>query len=187
MRSFKRLLISALVSAAVCSHITQAISTNTWIYDSVVSGVITIGGVAGAIAFGVKNYPTNTKDVIEPDHSSNSISEKEAFNERVELAKKKIIKCIGEKKYEVLDKIRSRTKRGLDKYLGIDPFYLKDVDSVIVTDENKQSVELYGERLSSFLNSKDEKILDFFLPGGIKAIIDDALNQLLLVCSLWRK
>ena len=47
-----------------------------------------------------------------------------------------------------------------------------------VTDENKQSVELSGEKLSSFLNNKDEKILGFFLPSGVKAIIDGAFEPI---------
>ncbi len=187
MRSYKKLLVSALVSATLCSSTIQAVPTSTLVYSG-----LGIFGLVGAISTGIvlssksKNTVNNIENVIKCDSSPSQISDSDllksqkdkAFSEGIARAKEKIIQCIGEDKYNVLYKIGQRAKWNGCKYLEMDPFYLKDVHSVKVVDENKKSVELSGEKLSSFLNSKNEKILGFFLPSGVKAIIDDAFEPI---------
>lgn len=167
--------MSALVATAVCSYTSQAVPTNRWICGGVVLGAIG-AGTAAAIAFGVKGCSTN---------SSSSMSEKDAFNERVEMAKTEIIKCIGEKKYGILCKIWKRAKFDPDEswsYLGIDPDIVKKITLLRYDDGLPNGVsELSGNPLSLFLGdtsmSGEGKFCDISLID-VQGVIDDSFKPI---------
>ena len=162
MKSYKKLLMSALVAAAVCSHTTQAVKT--WIYGGVAGGGAL--GVITYITLGVKNSRANTKNVITIDDSFNKISgstnliisEKDASN-KVEATRQKIMGYIGQKKYNVLnDKFPAKFNHfeGGKEYLGMDSWIVNKVTLLKCDDElgRPNSVsELSGDQLYSFLGN----------------------------------
>ncbi len=171
MKSARKLLVSALASAVLCSPVAHALPVGAMvgIAGGSVAGVATLATIINVACSKKGEKPVEGSYCAESSNlNSQSVPSKEY---KIIDAKDVITKALGEGKCEVLLNCKHYFKfdftESKSEFKGFDDQFLKCVTNLKLTLKGKTEALSDKEAISSFLNNRDTQINNWYSEGVV--------------------